>query len=89
MQPDIISIILLLITFVMAVIVMRNFGGGLKAHSKREIIHLFLDNISPIICHSVARPKHSAQPSLAFGRTVHKRQQSAPLGYNPNRMSID
>jgi len=64
-----IAIILLLVTFAFAIIVMRNFGGGLKYHMSK---------------------KHSRTQSLRRRGTEHQhRHQSYPLGFNPNRMSID
>jgi len=66
----VIAIGLLFVTFVLACIVLKNFGGGLKYH--------------------MAKPKH--KPSVSLGRrgTEHQlRHQSYPLGFKPNRMSID
>ena len=86
----IIAIILLVFTSVMAFLVLRNFGGGLKYHSAyRYISPKFYLGFLIYLMFLVNKPARSNSLRRAGTKFTHRKNQSFPLSANPNRMSID
>ena len=82
--PAVLAILLLVITFIFALLVMNNFGRGLKEQS--EYLGPLLWTV-PLtrICIAVEKNQHKAGLSRGKSQYVHR----GPMSTHPNRMSID
>lgn len=81
----VIAIVLLIATVILAVIVLRNFGGGLKYHSEFNYLMYCL---LPTLHDYLVSKRPNTDPRGRNAELQHRKSKSYPLG-NPNRMSID
>lgn len=80
----VIAILLLIVTMVFGLLVMNNFGRGLKEQSKHYVRCPNLARFS-LGCPLVSKNKHKAGLSRGKSLYVHR----GPMATHPNRMSID